>query len=519
MDENVIFPPKQDSGQDPAQQDAAETVQAPAGEAAPEAPPVDPAVPVEETPPADGEPAAEVPADGGVPPETPPEDGEVPAEEPPPSRAGLIKKILIGLGILIVIIFLVVLLIPKNQEPKEVTLEWWGLWEDARAVQPAIDDFERVNPNITIKYVMLDPKQYREKLTTRIQNGTGPDIFRYHNSWVPMISNVLLPLSSDVISPEEFKKAYPPVMQTDLTKNGAIYGIPLDADTLGMFANTELFETAGMQVPSTWEEFVTTSRRLTVKDAETGKIKTAGAALGRYGNVTHASDIVSMLFVQQGIDIKKFTDPQNVKRQETAIEFYTSFAKGEQRVWDETLDESVLAFARGDLALFFGYSWDVFRIQTINKNLRFKIYPVPGLQGGKNATIASYWVEGASAKGKNQKEALLFMKYLAQPETSRKLFAEQSKLRAFGEPYARADLIETLKNNELVYPFVSQLPYAKSTYFASDTHDGEGGLNSALNAYLGNAVNAVAGGEQSTPTTVKTLNSGVSQVYKKYGIQ
>jgi multiple sugar transport system substrate-binding protein len=496
MDENVIYPPNPDSTQTPAADVPAEQ-------------PADPNAPAAEEIPADGAPPPEAPADGEV-----SDDGA-----PPPSRAGLIKKLLIGLGALIVIILLVVLLIPKNQAPKEVTLEWWGLWEDTRAVQSTIDDFEKANPTIKIKYVNGDPKQYLGRLKTRIQNGTGPDIFRYHDSWIPLLSESLLPLSSDVMSLNDFKKIYPPVMQSDLTQNGAIYGIPVDADSLAMFANTDLFDKAGIQVPNTWEDFVTTARKLTVKDADTGKIKTAGAALGTYNNISHASDIVSMLFVQGGIDIKKINDPANIQKESTAVDFYTSFVRGDQTVWDATLDQSVLAFAQGNLGLFFGYSWDVFRIQQINKSLNFKIYPVPGLQGGKNATIASYWIEGASAKGKNQREALLFMKYLAKKETAQKLYTQQSKVRAFGEPYARNDLGETLKDNPLVYPFVSQLPYASSTYFASDTHDGDGGLNTALNTYLGNMVTEVANGSRSTDTTVKTFNAGVSQVYLKYGIK
>lgn len=508
-DENVVFPPNQEGEQTPAEPDPS----APAADV-PADQPVDPNADP-------NAPAEEVPVDGTPPPEEP-ADGEVPAEEaPPPSHSGLIKKILIGVGILIVIIFLIVLMIPKNQAPKEVTLEWWGLWEDTRATQAVIDEFEKENPTIKVKYVNSTPKQYLSRLRTRIQNGTGPDVFRFHNSWLPMLTDTLLPLSADVITLDEFKKTYPLPMQADLIQNGAIFGIPLEGDTLAMFANTELFDKAGIQVPSTWEDFMDTSRKLTVKDADTGKIKTAGAALGTFGNISHASDIVSMLLLQQGVDIKKITDtsPANQKKKIDALDFYAKFAKGEQNVWDSTLDQSIIAFARGNLALYFGYSWDVFRIQQNNKSLQFKIYPVPGLQGGKNATIASYWVEGASAKGKNQREAYLFLKFLAKKETSQKLYAEQAKLRPFGEPYARKDLAETLKDNPLVYPFVSQLPYASSTYFAADTYDGEEGINTALNAYLNNAVTSIANSQQGTDTVVKAFDAGVSQVYQKYGIQ
>ena len=192
---------------------------------------------------------------------------------------------------------LVIVFLPRGQAEK-VKIVWWGLWEDARVIEPIIADFERENPTIDVEYSKQDPKQYRERLATRINLGTGPDIFRFHNTWYPMLSDVLLPLPSDVITQEDFKKNYYPVMQTDLVHNGGIYGIPLGADTISLFVNTELLDAAGVDVPTTWEDFVIAAKKLTVKD-ETGTIKTAGTALGTYVNITHASDIVSLLFVQQ----------------------------------------------------------------------------------------------------------------------------------------------------------------------------------------------------------------------------
>lgn len=514
MDEKVIYPPKEGAGNEPATADPGQAQTTPDAQAA------DPNAP------AAAEPAAEEQPADGAPPADPPVEGEISSDElaegegeevPPPfwRRKSFLIKILIGIGVLIAIISLVTLLTKQNQ-PKEVTLTWWGLWEDEKSIQFAIDDFQKANPTIKIDYVKKDPKLYRKTLSTRIQNGTGPDIFRYHNSWLPMMSANLTPLSADVINPEEFKKAYPVVMQNDLVQNGAIYGIPVGTDSLAMFTNTELLTSAA---PATWEDLTTMARKLTVIDPDTGKIKTAGAALGTMKNVSHSHDILSMLFVQQGIkDKTTFTDPSNAKRQQDVIDFYTAFARGDQKVWDETLDVSWLAFARGNVAIFFGYSWDIFRIQEINKTLQFKVNPVPGLQGGKNPTIASYWVEGVSSRGKNQKEALLFMQYLAQKETAQKLYTEQAKTRAFGEPYARIDLAETLQDNELVYPFVSQMPYAYSTYFASDTHDSDDGLNASLNSYLEKVINTVATSAQETDNAIKPFNLGVAQVYEKYKI-
>lgn len=475
--------------------------------------------------------STEIPVSNSQAVDTNPPTGVMPAEEstqigaeteqvssdgiPPRIGGGLWKKVIIGVFIVVVLIFLTFLFFPRGGSSKEAKLVWWGLWEDERVVKPILDDFHKQNPKITVKYIKQDPKQYREKLQTRIKNGTGPDIFRFHNTWVPMLAADLLPLSTDVMSPVEFKKTYYPVMQKDLTQNGAIYGIPMGVDTLALFVNTELLDAGGVAPPQTWEDFVDSARKLTVKKDD--RIVTAGAALGTYGNVTHAPDIVSLLFVQQGIDMRKFPS-ETQKKKADVLNFYTSFAKGQQNVWDSTLDESQLSFARGNLAMYIGFSWDIFKIKSLNKDLSFKIYPLPQLVG-RNVGLASYWAEGVSAKSQNKKEALLFMQYLAKKETIQKFYTEASKTREFGEAYPRRDLTSTLKENVLIAPFVEGLENASSSFFASDTSDGDGGINSASNTYLGNAINAIINDNSSAATVVETLDKGVKQIFQKYGIK
>jgi multiple sugar transport system substrate-binding protein len=299
-------------------------------------------------------------------------------------------------------------------------------------------------------------------------------------------------------------------MQNDLVKNGAIYGIPLEIDTLSLYVNTSLFQTAGLQPPTNWNDFINDARKLTVKDAD-GKIKTAGAALGTYDNITHATDIMSLLFLQNGVNIAKMQDSSD--RATNALNFYTSFATDQNNVWDNTLDPSILAFSKGNLAMYFGYSWDYFTIKQDNSNLDFKLVPVPQLPN-QNVNLASYWAEGVSVKSAHQKEALLFMKFLAQKSTEESLYAQQAKTRAFGEPYARIDLGATLKTNPVLGTVISESVSAQSSLFVDSTYDN--GLNQQLNTYLGNAINSVLNGD-SPQTAVGTLTDGVTQVLQKYG--
>jgi multiple sugar transport system substrate-binding protein len=438
-------------------------------------------------------------------------------ESSPGGSFGKFKKIfsiLIGLFVVVGLVILVVNLLhfgSNNSSSGQVTLTYWGLFEDNNVMQGIISDFEAQNPNIKVEYTMQDINQYKDRLTTRISNGTGPDIFRFHNTWYPMLKSYLLPLPSQTISPEEFGGVFYPVVQKDLVKNGAIYGIPLSIDTLALFVNTQLFQAAGLTAPTNWNDFVNDARTITVKDPD-GKIRTAGAAMGTYNNVTHAPDIMSLLFLENGVDMGNFSAlPDRVNG---ALTFYTSFAVGDNAIWDSSLDPSQLAFAKGNLGMFFGYTSDYFAIKKFNPSLAFQIVPVPQLPN-QNVTMASYWVEGVSVKSTHQKESLLFMKFLARKDTEQKLYAQEAKQRDFGAPFARVDLADGLKTNPLIYPFVLQAQTAASSPFVDSTFDN--GLNKQLNTYLGNVINTFsqAGGNANQDAS-STFITSVSQILQQY---
>jgi len=462
-----------------------------------------------------GQPLSPSPSSVAPMPPTPPlqEQGGTPLQSSFP--LGTIIKVVIGLFVVLFFAFVVFgLILPRLQKNSsgKAEITYWGLWENSSTMQTAIADFKKRYPSITVNYVKQDIKQYREKLTTRIQNNTGPDVFLFHNTWLAVFSNTLLPIPDNIISKKEFNTSFYPVAQKDLTKNGAIYGIPTEIDTLSLYINAQLFQAAGAEVPDNWDDFIRVARSLTVID-ENGKIKTAGAALGTFDNINHAPDIISLLLAQNGADIKNLS--ATGKSAADALTFYTTFSTGDQKVWDSTLDQSMLAFAKGNLAMYFGYSWDYFIIKAISPDLSFQIHSVPHLPG-RDMTIASYWAAGVSSKSKYQKEALLFLAFLAKKETQEKLFAEASKTRLFGEPYSRVDLLEKLKDNTVVYPFVLQAKDATSSFFAGDTYDN--GFNSQMNKYLGDAVRSINSNSSTSPeTAVSTLSQGVSQVLKQYG--
>lgn len=442
----------------------------------------------------------------------PPDESNLGENAPPTEGGGIFRVIIIFLVVLVIVIGAILLGLRLfkggvgTSEP--VTLNYWGLWEDESILQPLIDEYQKQNPKITIKYTLQTPKQYRERLEAAIGRGEV-DIFRFHNTWVPMFKEELATIPESIIPKKEFETNFYTVMKNDLKVGQNYVGIPLMFDGLALFYNEDILNASGKSVPKTWDELQEIALALTVKDLN-GEIKTAGIALGTAGNIEHFSDILALMFLQNDADLRNPIGPEASE----ALSYYRLFAEKPNNTWDEAQQNSITAFANGKVAMIFAPSWEAFTISAINKNLKFKTAPVPQLPG-TNITWASYWVEGVANTSKYQKEAWEFLKFLSSKDNLVKLYTQEGQLRTFGEPYPRTDLAQSITDHPVVGAFVLQAPQAKSFPLASRTYDN--GLNDRLIKYLEDAVNSLSSGA-SPEGALTTAAQGFQQVLSQYGI-
>lgn len=435
----------------------------------------------------------------------------------PPPKRGFPKIIIyVGISILIgLIAFLIYKFIAGRTSVGSVSVTWWGLWEDQGTVSSLISEYESSHPNVKINYVKQSPADYRERLTNALAKGTGPDIFRFHNTWVPMLRNDLDTLPAGVMNPADFAKTFYPIASSDLTIGKGIVGLPMEYDALMLYVNTDIFNKAGKTPPTTWDELRNIARDLTIKDDQ-GVITQSGVALGRTENVDHWPEIIGLMMLQNGVDL---TNPTG-KQAEDALKFFSIFSTVDG-VWDATLPPSTQAFAAGKLAMYIGPSWRSFEISQANPNLKFKTYPIPQLPKDnvqqKDITYATYWVEGVWARSANKEAAWDFLKFLSSQSSLQKFYQNAAKTRTFGEPYPRTDMASILSNHPVLGPLITQAPGAESWYLASRTFDGPTGINSLLAKYFGDAINSVNSGGDATQA-LNTVAQGVKQVLSQYGL-
>lgn len=404
--------------------------------------------------------------------------------------------------------------LPTVKPAKQTTLIYWGLWEPTEVMDEVIKEFETAHPEYKIDYRKQSHKDFRERLQTAIASGNGPDLFRFHASWVPMLKDELAALPANVMSPTQFQKDYYPVATQQLTSNNKLVGVPLMYDGLSLYYNKEMLKAANAEPPKTWAELKALADSLTVPsnkaERSRGTLQRAGLAIGNATNVEHFADIFGLLVLQNGGDLAK----PNSTEVRDALLFYTNFVK-EDKVWSDAMPSSTVAFARGDVAMMFAPSWRALDIKAMNPDLDFGVAPLPQL-GDTRMAWASYWAEGVNAKSKNQAGAWEFIKFLSQSENLEKFYSAASQVRAFGEPYPRVDMAAALSTDPVLGALLSDAPVAKSWYLNSYTHDN--GLNDQLIKYYGDAINATVDGT-TIEEVLNTLDTGVTQVLRQYNVQ
>lgn len=457
--------------------------------------------------------APEQVAKGGASPEVMPSDQPLVYEE---SKS---KYLIIAGGALFFILVLVgvFMLLSNSGKPKPkpaIKLTYWGLWEDKETIDPVIKAYQQKNPGITINYEKMDPGDYRAKLMNRSQSGTGPDIFRFHNTWLPEIGDVVTPLPASVMTNAEFEKTFYPIQQRDLKVGQSYYGLPLYIDGLVLVYNDSLFRQAGISTaPGNWDELIADAGKIQVADKD-GKLITAGIAMGASSNVEHFSDIFGLMLLLNGGEITKLDSGEAAG----ALEAFRRFAEKPNNTWDEAMPNSVTAFIQQKVAMIIVPSYELLTIHAGNPDLKMKVVPIPKPPGGKQVSLATYWVEGVNKYSKNQLEAWKFLKYLTEKDTMTKLYEAESANRIFGEPYSRIDLAPTLVQNEYTGAVIRQaqddvyysLPLSSRTF--------DDGLNDGMIQYIENAINATIQGA-SYNDALQTAKKGVDQLVERYKIQ
>lgn len=397
----------------------------------------------------------------------------------------------------------------KRSQP--ITLEYWRVFDSEDSMYGIINAYHAIHPNITINYRKFRFEEYEKALLNALAEDKGPDLISLHNTWmvnwrprllpVPPVLSVPYRETTGTIKKETITvmRDTPGITLKQLTNDfidtvaqdvviptpqsdprapyiPKIYGLPLSVDTPVLFYNRDLLNNAGIAQPAVdWKTFQEQVKKLTKLD-ETGAILQSAAALGTADNVERAADFLAVLMMQNGA---RMTDENGTATFDKfppelagrplppgaeALVFYTDFANPVKEVytWNAKMPGSLEAFARGQTAFFFGYSYHLAAVRQLNPKLNFGTSTFPQIEGNQPVHFANYWVESVSSKTKHADEAWDFLQFATKAENV------QSYLNTTGKPTALRALVNGQLQNTDLSVFAAQLPAARTWYRGSD---------------------------------------------------
>ncbi|WP_077622448.1 extracellular solute-binding protein [Sediminibacillus massiliensis] len=150
------------------------------------------------------------------------------------------------------------------------TIEFMHLWPEGtspaqnKILNEIIEDFESENPGIKVNQEILSNEQYKNKLKVLASSDELPDVgMAWPGGWLkPYVEgNMFAPL--DEVLDDDFRNKFVDGTIEGFEVDGQTYGLPTDLNIAMIFYNKRIFEENGLEVPTTYDEFLDVVKTLT----------------------------------------------------------------------------------------------------------------------------------------------------------------------------------------------------------------------------------------------------------------
>ncbi|GAA2543830.1 extracellular solute-binding protein [Microbacterium mitrae] len=335
---------------------------------------------------------------------------------------------------------------------EEVTLTVWS-WrtEDIEKYNKIFDVYEEAHPGVTVEFEAFQNTEYNQILTTGLAGSDGPDIpmVRAYGQLQPNIqAGQLEPIDGKV---EGLDAIAPSVLAGAKGKeDGKTYAVPLATQTLQMFYNKGIFEEQGLEVPTTWDEFIALNTELKdagitpialgAKDAWILPIFADIVGSARYGGTDFEAAVLD--------GSKDFTDADYVASLQVVSDMQEFMVPD---VVGVSYADSQIQFTSGQAAQFPGGSFEIATFTTQAPDMEIGSYQVPlPPKAVSDTPISPAYADGnfaINSKSKNKDAAFELLNWMATAEFGQLVADELNQFSAIpGVNYADPVMKEAWSN-------------------------------------------------------------------------
>ena len=321
----------------------------------------------------------------------------------------------------------------QAEEPVEIT---WMFWDDLEATEDLIskgykDVLDRFNETYDGQYhvtpITTNLEEYDGKLNALIAAGQTPDCYICNpgpNMDVYVNAGAAADLT-DILTNQEadWYGTFTDGIFERMTYDGKIYAVPTNFAAACVYYNTEMFETAGIEVPATYDELLAACQKL----QEAGYTPISCSA----GIAWCLSMIAGYLCDRQGVDLNaiasheaNWTDEVCVQAGEKLKELSQYF---QPTAAGDSNDQATAAFYNGEAAMLVQGSWAIAQINGNNPDFESKcgVFQFPAIEGANDPNRMIVKTDNLlmSSTTEHQDAVIALMKMFTD-ETSQKYTAE-----------------------------------------------------------------------------------------------
>jgi len=326
--------------------------------------------------------------------------------------------------------------------------------EIAEQLSKMIEEYERLHPNINIEVETVGGgADYGAALKAKFNSGDKPDIFNNGgftelDLWIEHLEDLSdQPWVADLVD----------VAKEPMTKDGKIYGQPLNLEGYGYIYNKDLFAQAGItKLPGTLDELEAAAKKL--QDAGTTPFVNGYAewwVLGNhFVNIPFAQQDDPNAFIQ-GLNDGTATFVGNEVFEQWMDLFDLTLKYGKANPLQTDYNTQVTEFATGKAAMMQQGNWTQLAISETNPAINIGFLPMPISNNPDDMDklpvgVPSNWVVHKNSPVKE--EAKAFLNWLVSSDVGRRYITEEFKfIPAFKSIEASEEILGPLAADIIRY--------------------------------------------------------------------
>ncbi len=376
-----------------------------------------------------------------------------------------------------------------------VTINFWHHYsaqsaENETLMNDLIPKFESENPGIKVNAVSHEWAELHDKILVSASSQSLPDVARLDIAWLPEFQQMGVLVALDQEMPD-FSEVAGTLLDSALSTaniGGSYYALPLNTNSKILFYNTAMLEAAGVEVPTTMDEWVEAVRKLSGTNANGQQIwgwnepALSGWNICPFiwsfgGSLTNEEQTVATGYINS---------PETVKAVETFAMLVqegalTGFNSGDIPMTD--------GFGTGRYAMMLEGPWKTAELAGAYPDVAYGTAYMPAGEGGSISVLGGEDI--AMFNTANREAAWKFMQFMTGE------YAETAMAMCGQIPVNKAALeSDTVKNADYA-PFIQAIETAKArpTVAAWSEMDNE----------LTNAMTAVVNGEKTAQEAMDEL--------------